>query len=224
VPIWKISSPPCRWCGEIAPSPVFCMQPGDRGSAVQCLDGMAGQRSEAHAGDVDDGVGAEGEPAPSGPPSTLAQGSHACWCGWPGVGAVAGNVRWCTNHVAAGVLEVVVGAEAEVVVLQLGGRVDPSALVAAERPLLVVAGDDVLPQLRDRWSPASTGRGRPPGSSAGSHACAAGGREYPLPRWRPGVRQVRACASSSPQVCTGRTTPQPRRTPIDLGNAIRSGE
>ena len=44
-------------------------------------------------------------------------------------------------------LDVVVGAEAEVVVLELGGRVDPAALVAAERPLLVVACDDVLPQL-----------------------------------------------------------------------------
>jgi hypothetical protein len=46
------------------------------------------------------------------------------------------------------VLEVVVGAEPEIVVLQLGGGVDPAALVTAERPLLVVARDDVLPQLR----------------------------------------------------------------------------
>jgi len=46
------------------------------------------------------------------------------------------------------VLEVVVAAEPEVVVLQLGRGVDPASLVAAERSLLVVAGDDVLPQLR----------------------------------------------------------------------------
>jgi hypothetical protein len=45
------------------------------------------------------------------------------------------------------VLDVVVGAEAEVVVLELGRRVHPAALVAAERAFLVVARDDVLPQL-----------------------------------------------------------------------------
>src|SRR5690606_28656595 len=42
---------------------------------------------------------------------------------------------------------IVVRAEAEVVVLFLRRRVDPAALVARERPLLVVAGDDVLAQL-----------------------------------------------------------------------------
>ena len=41
----------------------------------------------------------------------------------------------------------IVGAEAEVVVLLLGRGVDPAALVPAERALLVVARDDVLPQL-----------------------------------------------------------------------------
>jgi hypothetical protein len=52
------------------------------------------------------------------------------------------------DHVSVGVLQVVVGAEAEVVVLELGRGVDPSALVSAERPLLVVARDDVLAKLR----------------------------------------------------------------------------
>src|SRR5690242_1635519 len=52
------------------------------------------------------------------------------------------------DHVAGRVLDIVVGAEAEVVVLELGRGVHPPALVAAERPFLVVAGDDVLPQLR----------------------------------------------------------------------------
>src|SRR5262245_58548911 len=44
-------------------------------------------------------------------------------------------------------LHVVVGPESEVVVLTLRRRVDPSTFIAAERPLLVVAGHDVLPQL-----------------------------------------------------------------------------
>ena len=38
-------------------------------------------------------------------------------------------------------------AEAKVVVLAFGGRVHPAALRAAERPLLAVARDDVLPEL-----------------------------------------------------------------------------
>ena len=51
-------------------------------------------------------------------------------------------------------LELVVGAEAEVVVFQLGGRVYPAPVVAAERALLVVVGDDVLTELRaDRLEP-----------------------------------------------------------------------
>ena len=42
----------------------------------------------------------------------------------------------------------VVGTEAKVVVLPLRRRIDPAALVAAERAFFVVARDDVLPQLR----------------------------------------------------------------------------
>src|SRR5262249_55423251 len=44
-------------------------------------------------------------------------------------------------------LEIVVGAEAEIVVLLLRAGVDPAPLIARERSLLVVAGDDVLAQL-----------------------------------------------------------------------------
>ena len=51
------------------------------------------------------------------------------------------------DRVVPRVLEVVVGAEPEVGVLALGRRVHPAPLVAAERPLLVVVGDDVLAQL-----------------------------------------------------------------------------
>ena len=52
------------------------------------------------------------------------------------------------DRVALLLLDVVVGAEADVVVLALGGRVDPGPLRAAERALLVVGGHDVLPHLR----------------------------------------------------------------------------
>jgi hypothetical protein len=40
-----------------------------------------------------------------------------------------------------------VGSESEVVVLELRGGVDPTALVAAERPLFLITGDDVLAEL-----------------------------------------------------------------------------
>jgi hypothetical protein len=56
-----------------------------------------------------------------------------------------GTVR--EQRVVLSPFEVVVGAEAEVVVLALGRGVDPRPLVAAEGALLVVRGDDVLPQL-----------------------------------------------------------------------------
>ena len=49
---------------------------------------------------------------------------------------------------AVGLLEIVVGPEAEGVDLPFRGRVHPPALVARERSLLVVGRDDVLPQLR----------------------------------------------------------------------------
>ena len=52
------------------------------------------------------------------------------------------------DRVALDALDVVVGAEAHVVVLALARGVDPGALVAGEGPFLVVARDDVLAQLR----------------------------------------------------------------------------
>jgi hypothetical protein len=51
------------------------------------------------------------------------------------------------HRIPGRVLHVVVGAEAEVVVLLLRRGVHPSTLVAGERALLVVGRDDVLPQL-----------------------------------------------------------------------------
>jgi hypothetical protein len=52
------------------------------------------------------------------------------------------------DRVSGGVLHVVVGAEAEVVVLPLRRGVHPAPLVAGERPFLVVARHHVLPELR----------------------------------------------------------------------------
>ena len=52
-----------------------------------------------------------------------------------------------TEQDVSGDIDVVVGAESEVRVFLLGGRIDIPALVAAERSLLVVVGDDVLPEF-----------------------------------------------------------------------------
>ena len=150
VPIWKTRSPPLRWYDEIAPSPVFCRQPASAAPSVERLDRVAGQRAEAHPGDVDDRRRAGTRAArPRGPPITLADGQRALLVRVRG-GRRAGPAEGAVldDGVALDVLDVVVGAEPEVVVLQLRGGVDPAPLVAAERPLLVVAGDDVLPQLR----------------------------------------------------------------------------
>ena len=58
------------------------------------------------------------------------------------------------DHIAGAVLEVSIGAETEIVVLHLGRGIDPTPLVSAERPLLLVAGNDVLTKLgTDRLQP-----------------------------------------------------------------------
>jgi hypothetical protein len=44
-------------------------------------------------------------------------------------------------------IEVVVGSEAEVGVLVLGGCLHPPSLIPGERPPLIVVGDDVLAEL-----------------------------------------------------------------------------
>src|SRR5262249_53486615 len=62
--------------------------------------------------------------------------------------------RAVANDDVAVALEIVVRAEAEVVVLALRRRVDPAPLIARERALFIVAGDDVLAQLgADRLEP-----------------------------------------------------------------------
>ena len=42
------------------------------------------------------------------------------------------------------VLEVVVGAKREIIVLLFRAGVNPTALIAVERPFGIIAGDDVL--------------------------------------------------------------------------------
>ena len=153
VPICSTMSPPWRWYGESPPSPVLCRQPASGRAPVEGLIGVAGHRAEAHRGDVDQRRRAGTPwPGPRGPPSTLALGSPAVAAWSCGQRRREGAVL--DDRVARQVLDVVVGAEPGVVVLLLGRGVDPGALVAAERPLLVVAGDDVLAQLRtDRLQP-----------------------------------------------------------------------
>ena len=59
-----------------------------------------------------------------------------------------GESRVLQDQVVGRDLQVVVGSEAEVVVLLLRRRVDPGSLIAGERSFFVVVGDDVLPKLR----------------------------------------------------------------------------
>ena len=123
--------------------------PRQRRAAVERGDGVGRQRTEAHAGDVDDGVGPERVPS-------AARGAEHLRARQPRLLAAVlarrrdgGTERpVLDDHVAGRALDVVVGAEPEVVVLELGRGVDPAALVAGERAFVVVAGDDVLAQLR----------------------------------------------------------------------------
>ena len=62
--------------------------------------------------------------------------------GWQGEGVVL------DDEIVRLQFHLVVGTEPKIVVLALGGRIDPPALVAAERTLLVVVGDDVLAKFR----------------------------------------------------------------------------
>src|SRR5688500_16637841 len=55
--------------------------------------------------------------------------------------------RAVADQDVAGTIRVIIGAKPEVVVLVLRGWVDPAPLIARERALLVVAGDDVVAEL-----------------------------------------------------------------------------
>ncbi len=123
---------------------------GERRAAVHGLDCRAAQRSEAHARDVDDRRRPERFRAPAMLAKHLGR-RHAIVRIEVGLVLVRrshGKRAVLDDRVVRRRLEIVVRSEAEVVVLQLRRGIDPSPLVAAERPLFGVAGDDVLPELR----------------------------------------------------------------------------
>jgi hypothetical protein len=108
------------------------------------------ERAEAHGGDVGDRARPEG----TGPASRPAQHLRR----WERISRVGVERRagWRSHRegrvlhdqVVVHPLEVVVGTEPEVPVGLLRRGVHPAPLIAAEGPLLVVVGDDVLAQLR----------------------------------------------------------------------------
>ena len=59
-----------------------------------------------------------------------------------------GKCRMLDYDVVGREFELVVGTEVRIIILPLRRRIDPASLVPAERALLVVACNDVLPQLR----------------------------------------------------------------------------
>lgn len=63
-----------------------------------------------------------------------------------GVGRLEWKCAVAHDHVGSRLFEIVVGAITEVVVLLLGRRVHPRALVATKRALGIARADDVLPQ------------------------------------------------------------------------------
>jgi len=122
---------------------------GDGDPAVDGFDSGPRERSETHGGGVDDGVWSECLGA-------VAVGTEDLGAG-DGVEVTRADLaferiwEWhclvLEDDVARGVIEVVVGAEPEVVVLLFGRCVDPSALVAGERSFFVVGGDDILAEF-----------------------------------------------------------------------------
>ena len=149
VPICQTRSPPLRWWGEMPPSPVVCSAPARAQplfSASMALP-LSDPKLMAETFTTDDG------PERLGPAGGTAEDLGARQ--GPGrirVHRLVGRARHregdlLDDRVVAGLLEVVVGAEPEVGVLRLRRRVHPAPVVTAERPLLVVVGDDVLAQL-----------------------------------------------------------------------------
>src|SRR5579862_5367825 len=56
--------------------------------------------------------------------------------------------RMFDNQITRRQFEIALRSETEIVVLALRGRIDPGALIAAERPFLVIAGDNILAKFR----------------------------------------------------------------------------
>src|SRR5262249_38965647 len=119
---------------------------GDGDAAVDRLDRRRAERAVAHRRRVDDRARAKRLLPAARAPEDLRRGAgvRRVVARVTGVRRREGERRLADDDVPRRLLEVVVGAEAEVAVLFLRRGVDPAALVAAERPLGVVAGHDVL--------------------------------------------------------------------------------
>ena len=122
--------------------------PGESGSTVEGLDGRAGERAEAHGRDVHHRVRAERVPSVPRATEDLGGREHDLVSGCRSGGRHGtAEVAVVDDRVPGGELDVVVGPEAEVVVLLLGRGIHPPALVAGEGAFLVVARNHVLPQF-----------------------------------------------------------------------------
>ena len=126
------------------------VQRAGRGCAlVERGDGRGAERPEAHRRDVDQRQGPESFGPAASPAQHLGRGQRHSRVGVIGL-AVRGRRRKrgvLDDRVVMDPFQIVVGAEPEVSVGRLRGRVHPAPLVTAERPLRVVVGDDVLAQL-----------------------------------------------------------------------------
>ncbi len=83
VPIWKTMSPPWRWCGERAPSPVFCRQPALAAPRLSASTALPDSDPKLIPEMLTTDPGRNACVRPRAPPRTLAQGSRiSSWaCG-----------------------------------------------------------------------------------------------------------------------------------------------
>ncbi len=117
---------------------------GGGGPLVEGDDRRCAQRAEAHARHVHD----RRRPERARPAARRAEYLAAFQPVVVGCRCRQRENRWFDDEIVRRLFQVVVRAEAEAGVHLLCRRVHPAALVAAERPLLVIAGHDVLAQLR----------------------------------------------------------------------------
>ena len=131
--------------------------------AVERFDRRSRQRPEAHGRHVHDRRRPEClVPVPPGTHDLAAPQGRI------GRHSAAERERAVAERDVAGLVDLVVGTEAEVGVLLLGGGIHPAPLVPVEGPFFLVVGDDVLAQLRsdllqqeaempDEWEGAENG-------------------------------------------------------------------
>ena len=121
---------------------------GELRAAVQRLGGVRAERAVAHRGDVDDRCRLPRLRAAVGL-AERARGRDLVHdvVRRAGEALLAVREHRVLDDRIADRKDLVVGAEAEVVVLAVRRSVDPVALVAIERQLLAVVGDDVLTEL-----------------------------------------------------------------------------